>query len=204
MLLLASCSQYKYETVKGDPLGTKIYTLDNGLKVYMTVNEEKPRIQTYIAVRVGAKNDPAETTGLAHYFEHLMFKGTDKFGTQSYEAEKPLLNEIERLFEVYRATTDEAERKFIEHEMELLAKKNAPKGEKKLTPTQEANEGIKSAIYDYLKEKGKPMTITQMIKEIPECAGLTNQKVSALVRQMVDAFIIARKVDKGVAWFSIA
>ena len=48
------------------------------------------------------------------------------------------------------------------------------------------------------------MTITQMIKEIPECAGLTNQKVSALVRQLVDAFTIARKVDKGMAWFSIA
>lgn len=101
-------------------------------------------------------------------------------------------------------TTDEAERKFIEHEMELLAKKNAPKGEKKLTPTQEANEGIKSAIYDYLAEKGEPMTITQMIKEIPECAGLTNQKVSALVRQMVEAFTIARNEAKGVAWFSIA
>ena len=47
----ASCSQYKYETVKGDPLGTKMYTLDNGLKVYMSVNKETPRIQTYIAVR---------------------------------------------------------------------------------------------------------------------------------------------------------
>lgn len=102
-------------------------------------------------------------------------------------------------------TTDEAERKFIEHEMELLAKKNAPKdGAKKLTPAQEANEGIKSAIHDYLKEKGEPMTITQMIKDIPECAGLTNQKVSALVRQMVDAFAIVRNEVKGVAWFSIA
>ena len=43
-----------------------------------------PRIQTFIAVRVGGENDPAETTGLAHYFEHLMFKGTDKYGTQDY------------------------------------------------------------------------------------------------------------------------
>ena len=105
--------KYHYETVEGDKLGTRIYTLDNGLKVYMSVNKEQPRLQTMIAVRVGSKNDPAETTGLAHYFEHLMFKGTDKFGTQNYEAEKPLLDEIERLFEVYRATTDEAERKAI-------------------------------------------------------------------------------------------
>lgn len=102
-------------------------------------------------------------------------------------------------------TTDEAEKAFIVHEMELLAKKNAPKdGVKKLTPAQEVNEGIKSAIYDFLAEKGQPMTITQMIKEVPECNGLTNQKVSALVRQMVDAFTIKRNVEKGVAWFSIA
>ena len=102
-------------------------------------------------------------------------------------------------------TTDEAEKAFLEHEMELLAKKNAPKdGAKQLTPAQEANEGSKSAIYDFLAEKGEPMTITQMIKEVPECNGLTNQKVSALVRQMVDAFTIKRNVKKGVAWFFIA
>lgn len=86
-LLASSCSKYKYETVKGDPMNTRIYTLPNGLKVYMSVNKETPRIQTYIAVRVGGKNDPAETTGLAHYFEHLMFKGTPNFGTSDYAAE---------------------------------------------------------------------------------------------------------------------
>ena len=111
-MLAVSCG-YRYESVEGDATATRIYTLSNGLKVYMSVNKEQPRLQTMIAVRVGSKNDPAETTGLAHYFEHLMFKGTDKFGTQNYEAEKPLLDEIERLFEVYRATTDEAERKAI-------------------------------------------------------------------------------------------
>ena len=73
--------QYKFETVKGDMTKTRIYTLDNGLKVYLSVNSEKPRIQTYIAVRTGSKNDPAETTGLAHYLEHLMFKGSTHFGT---------------------------------------------------------------------------------------------------------------------------
>ena len=108
--LLACCSQPKYETVANDPLDTKIYTLDNGLKVYMSVNKETPRIQTYIAVKVGGKNDPSETTGLAHYFEHLMFKGSEQFGTSDYAAEKPLLDEIEALFEVYRVTEDEQER----------------------------------------------------------------------------------------------
>ncbi|MBR2326556.1 MAG: insulinase family protein [Alistipes sp.] len=111
-MVAVSCG-YRYESVEGDKSATRIYTLKNGLKVYMSVNKEQPRLQTMIAVRVGSKNDPAETTGLAHYFEHLMFKGTDKFGTQNYEAEKPLLDEIERLFEVYRTTTDEKERKAI-------------------------------------------------------------------------------------------
>ena len=73
----AQAKDYKFTTVEGDMMKTRIYTLDNGLKVYLSVNPEKPRIQTYIAVRTGSKNDPAETTGLAHYLEHLMFKGTD-------------------------------------------------------------------------------------------------------------------------------
>lgn len=110
---LQSCSGHSYETVPGDPLNTRIYTLDNGLKVYMTVNKDEPRVQTYIAVRVGGKNDPAETTGLAHYFEHLMFKGTTHFGTQNYEAEKPLLDQIEKQFEIYRTTTDSLQRRAI-------------------------------------------------------------------------------------------
>ena len=95
LVLIAACgdhSRFKYESVPGDPLNARIYTLDNGLKVYMTVNKDQPRIQTYVAVRAGGKNDPAETTGLAHYFEHLMFKGTDSFGTQNYEQEKPMLD----------------------------------------------------------------------------------------------------------------
>lgn len=117
----AISKNYRYETVPNDPLKARIYTLDNGLKVYLTVNKETPRIQTYIAVRVGGKNDPAETTGLAHYFEHLMFKGTKQFGTQNYEAEKPLLDQIEQQFEIYRKTTDEGERKAIYHRIDSLS-----------------------------------------------------------------------------------
>ncbi len=119
--LLAQDASYTYESVSNDPINTRIYTLDNGLKVYMSVNKETPRIQTFIAVRVGGKNDPAETTGLAHYFEHLMFKGTDKFGTLNYEKEKPLLDEIERLFEVYRNTTDEDARTAIYQQIDSVS-----------------------------------------------------------------------------------
>jgi len=121
LVSLASCQKYKYETVKGDPLKTKIYTLDNGLKVYMSVNKETPRLQTYIAVKVGSKNDPHETTGLSHYLEHLMFKGSESFGTSDYEAEKPLLDSIRALFEVYRTKTDPAERIALYHKIDSIS-----------------------------------------------------------------------------------
>ena len=121
MLLLTGCSKYKYEMVDGDPLQTRIYTLKNGLKVYLSVNDEKPRIQTFIVVRTGSKNDPAETTGLAHYLEHLMFKGTDKFGVTDPEAEAPLLADIEARYEKYRTLTDPAERRQAYHEIDSVS-----------------------------------------------------------------------------------
>lgn len=117
----ASCSRYSYESVKGDPTGARIYTLDNGLKVYTIVNKDKPRIDAQVAVKVGSKNDPRETTGLAHYFEHLMFKGTGLFGTQNYEQEKPMLDSIEALFEVYRKTEDPEARKAIYHQIDSIS-----------------------------------------------------------------------------------
>ena len=118
---LYSCKGRNYESVNGDPMQTRIYTLDNGLKVYLSVNKEEPRIQTYIAVRTGSKNDPAETTGLAHYLEHLMFKGTKQFGTTDPEAEAPLLDEIEQRYEEYRTITDEATRKQKYHEIDSVS-----------------------------------------------------------------------------------
>jgi len=106
---------YKYETVQGDPLNTRIYTLDNGLKVFMTVYKDEPRIQTFIPVRAGSKNDPAETTGLAHYFEHMMFKGTPHFGTKDWEREQKMIFKIDSLFEIYRVTTDSIQRMALYH-----------------------------------------------------------------------------------------
>ena len=117
----AQAKDYKYETVDGDLMKTRIYTLDNGLKVYLSVNPEKPRIQTYIVVRTGSKNDPAETTGLAHYLEHLMFKGTKQFGTSNAEAEAPLLDEIEQRYEAYRKLTDPDARRQAYHEIDSVS-----------------------------------------------------------------------------------
>ncbi len=121
LVLAINACQPAYESVDNDPMQTRIYTLDNGLKVYMSVNESEPRIQTYVGVRAGGKNDPAETTGLAHYFEHLMFKGTQQFGTGNYELEKPLLDKIEALYEDYRTKTDAAERAAIYHQIDSIS-----------------------------------------------------------------------------------
>jgi len=119
-----------YKTVANDPMATRIYKLDNGLTVYLSANKEKPRIQTYIAVRTGSRNDPAETTGLAHYLEHLMFKGTQQFGTSDYAREKPYLDEIEAMYEQYRTMTDAEERRVQYHKIDsvsqLAAQYNIP------------------------------------------------------------------------------
>ncbi len=117
----APAKTYKYESVANDPLNARIYKLDNGLTVYMTVYKNAPRIQTYIATRAGSKNDPKDATGLAHYLEHLLFKGTDKYGSKDYAKEKVELDKIEALFEVYRKTTDETKRKAMYHVIDSIS-----------------------------------------------------------------------------------
>ncbi|MDN5200388.1 insulinase family protein [Fulvivirgaceae bacterium BMA10] len=107
----AESNGYTYEYVTNDPLKVRIYTLENGLKVYLSDYKNEPRIQTLIAVKAGGKNDPAEATGLAHYLEHMMFKGTQDFGTLDWAKEKPLLDSIETMFEHYRTLEDADERR---------------------------------------------------------------------------------------------
>lgn len=89
---------------------------------------------------------------------------------------------------------------FIDHEVELLTKKNS--AEKKPTATQVANEGLKSAIADGM-EVNRLYTVTEIIKSVPACSELTTSKVSALLRQMVDAGIVKRTEDKRKAYFSL-
>ncbi len=108
-------------TVPGDPTATQEYTLSNGLKVFLSVNHQSPRITAHIAVRTGSRNDPAETTGLAHYLEHIMFKGTTHFGTSNYEAERPLLDSIEARYEQYRRVADPALRKVLYHQIDSIS-----------------------------------------------------------------------------------
>ena len=105
------------------------------------------------------------------------------------------------MFEQIKAnySLTQAEIDFIDHELELLAKKNS--GEKKPTATQTANVGIKSAILAGM-EVGKKYTITDLMKSIPEIAELSNQRVSALVRQLIDSGEVERTEEKRKAYFS--
>lgn len=91
-----------YFTSSTDPLKTRIYEFENGLTLYLSDYKATPRIQTYVAIRTGSANDPADNTGLAHYLEHILFKGTSKIGTKNWQAERPFLEQIEQLYETYR------------------------------------------------------------------------------------------------------
>jgi predicted Zn-dependent peptidase len=97
----------------GDVMAVHVYELANGLRVYLTHNAEEPRFYSEIVVRAGSKHDPAETTGLAHYLEHLLFKGTERLGTLDYAAEKPYLDRIVELYEEHFAEQDPERRREI-------------------------------------------------------------------------------------------
>ncbi|MBI3502805.1 MAG: insulinase family protein [Bacteroidetes bacterium] len=112
---------YAYDSVPNDPIHTRIYTLDNGLKVYLSVYKNAPRVYTSIAVRAGSKNDPGDATGLAHYLEHMLFKGTDKYGTKDFSKEQIELRKIDSLYDVYGKTSDAAQRKKIYHVIDSVS-----------------------------------------------------------------------------------
>jgi zinc protease len=138
LALLSSCTQnsteegypiktqedangFSYEMAENDPSGLRLYTLDNGLKVYLGKNEEDPKIQTLIAVRAGSTYDPADNTGLAHYLEHMVFKGTDDIGTSNYKAESKLLTEISDLYEVHKKEQDPEKKKIIYKQIDSVS-----------------------------------------------------------------------------------
>lgn len=121
MLKKGQDGSYTYEYVEGDPLQARIYTLQNGLKVYLSPNKQEPRIYTTIPVRVGSKSDPRDNTGLAHYLEHMVFKGTSHIGTQNWEAESKYLQQISDLYEKRKTTTDPDQRAKIYKQIDSLS-----------------------------------------------------------------------------------
>ncbi|GAA0532559.1 insulinase family protein [Chitinophaga japonensis] len=116
-----SSGGYTYRYVTDDPMQARFYTLKNGLTVVLSVNKKEPRIQTLIGVRAGSNSDPADHTGLAHYLEHLLFKGTNKFGSLDWEKEKAYLSEIEGLYDTYNHTSGPDARKAVYHRIDSVS-----------------------------------------------------------------------------------
>ena len=106
-------------------LKTKTIHLDNGLKVVMCEDHAQPEIYGAVYVHAGSKNDPVDATGMAHYFEHIMFKGTDKIGTTNWEAEKVFLDSIDLMYDKLHETSDVAERQAIQQKINALSLNSA-------------------------------------------------------------------------------
>ena len=103
-------------------LEAKKLVLENGLTVYLSEDHSKPEVFGAVMVKAGGKNDPADATGMAHYQEHMLFKGTQQLGTTDWEKEKVHIDKIFELYDVLGKTTDEEKRKEIQKEI------NAPNG----------------------------------------------------------------------------
>ncbi|MDR2083417.1 MAG: insulinase family protein [Bacteroidales bacterium] len=115
---LISFSQQKY-------IDAKNYQLKNGLKVILCRDTEKPEIYGAVSINVGSINDPADATGMAHYFEHIMFKGTNKIGTLNWEEEKIYLDSISYYYDRLHDTNNKKERNKIQLKINELSQKAA-------------------------------------------------------------------------------
>jgi predicted Zn-dependent peptidase len=94
-------------------MGVIVRKLGNGLTVMLSENHEEPRIYCRILTRAGSAKDPHDATGLAHYLEHMLFKGTSKLGTLDWAAEKPHLDRIAALYDELFRTKDAAKREAL-------------------------------------------------------------------------------------------
>ena len=110
-----------FQTIPNDPFNIQSYQLKNGLKLFLCVNRNEPRIFTNIAIAAGSKQDPAEFTGLAHYMEHLLFKGTSRIGSLTWEKEKEYLQKITDLYEKHRLVETDQERAAIYREIDRVS-----------------------------------------------------------------------------------
>ena len=115
----------KYRQHSNDPINVLEHRLSNGLTLIMSINPVQPRIFTNIVVRSGSKQDPPETTGLAHYMEHMLFKGTSKIGALNWEKESILLQQISDLYEAHRHTSSDQEKREIYKKIDQLSQEAA-------------------------------------------------------------------------------
>lgn len=117
----AKSGGYTYKYVTNDPTQARFYTLKNGLTVILSPTKKDPRIQAYVATKAGSKTDPATNTGLAHYLEHMLFKGTDKYGSLDWAKEKAELDKIDALYEQYNKSKDELQRRTIYKKIDSIS-----------------------------------------------------------------------------------
>jgi predicted Zn-dependent peptidase len=129
-----SCASVTKGAVESDQKQTKVlkenknktllnyekFELENGLKVFLAKNTESPRFTAHIAVNAGSKLDPADATGIAHYLEHMLFKGTEKIGTSDYAKEKVLLDKVNELYDKRFIEKDEKKREQLNKEINKL------------------------------------------------------------------------------------
>lgn len=115
--------KYEFHYVEGDPTPTLIYTLKNGLTVFLTPNPDLEEIHGEIGIRAGSANDPAERRGTAWLTANLIMNGTDRIGTKDFAAEKPILEEIQKKFETLSAAQPDEEKAAIYAEILPLSEK---------------------------------------------------------------------------------
>ena len=140
VVLLGCTSLFAQEGLK-----TKTIRLDNGLKVVMCENHDQPEIYGAVFVHAGSKNDPLDATGMAHYFEHIMFKGTDRIGTIDWEKEKVYLDSISMMYDQLHETTDPAKRNAIQlkiNELSIASTDYAIPNETDVILTQMGGKGL--------------------------------------------------------------
>jgi len=106
-----------------DPSKATIHRLSNGMTVYLSPDAQEPSVIAHVVVRAGSRNDPAQSTGLAHYLEHMLFKGTSQLGTLDYAQEKPHLDRIAALYGELRAPGSDRDK--ILHEIDAETQRSA-------------------------------------------------------------------------------
>ena len=134
-------------------LKVETFYLDNGLKVVLCEDHSAPTIHGMVYVHAGSKNDPLDATGMAHYFEHIMFKGTDKIGTIDWEKEKVFLDSIDIMYDKLHETDVPEERVAIQqkiNELSIASTDYAIPNEVDLILTKMGGEGLNAGTsYDY-------------------------------------------------------
>ena len=124
-IILLFCIFISLDCDKPSPLDVEIYKLDNGLTVMLNEDHNETSVFGAIVVDGGGKRDPVDATGIAHYLEHLLFKGTSKMGTVDYETEKIYLDSIEVLYDELASKEKDSERLKIQKEINRISIKAA-------------------------------------------------------------------------------